>query len=75
MRSLDLDFNLNIGPRAKFYRDLIAHGIGDGYAVVSALTCDRATVATVLCIRRDDTFILLRISNAGRRWSHCSRAV
>jgi CelD/BcsL family acetyltransferase involved in cellulose biosynthesis len=72
MRSLDLAFNLNTGPRAKFYRELITRGIGDGYTVVSALTCDEATVATVLGIRRENTFIFLRISNAGPRWSHCS---
>ena len=72
MRGLGLEFNLNSGPRAKFYRELIAEGISDGYVVVSALTCDEATVATALGIRREDTFIFLRISNAGPRWSHCS---
>jgi len=72
MRSLGLEFNLNTGPRAKFYRELIAEGLGDGYVVVSALTCDEATVATGLGIRRESTFIFLRISNAGERWSHCS---
>jgi CelD/BcsL family acetyltransferase involved in cellulose biosynthesis len=72
MRSLGLEFNLNSGPRANFYRELIAEGIGDGYVVVSALTCDEATVATALGIRRENTFIFLRISNAGERWSHCS---
>ncbi|HTO63943.1 MAG TPA: GNAT family N-acetyltransferase [Bradyrhizobium sp.] len=72
LRSLGLEFNLNSGPRAKFYRELIAEGIGDGYVVVTALTCDEATVATTLGIRRENTFIFLRISNAGSRWSHCS---
>jgi CelD/BcsL family acetyltransferase involved in cellulose biosynthesis len=42
------------------------------YAVVTALTCDEATIATVLGIRRENNFIFLRISNAGRRWSYCS---
>jgi CelD/BcsL family acetyltransferase involved in cellulose biosynthesis len=36
------------------------------------LKCDEATVATVLGIRHQKTFVFLRISNAGRRWSHCS---
>ncbi|MBV8921204.1 GNAT family N-acetyltransferase [Bradyrhizobium sp.] len=72
MRSLGLEFNLDSGPRAKFYRELIGNGLGDGYVVVAALTCDEATVATALGIRRDNTFIFLRISNAGERWSHCS---
>ena len=55
-----------------FHRDLIANGIAEGFAVVSSLKCDEATVATVLGIRQQKTFVFLRISNAGRRWSHCS---
>jgi CelD/BcsL family acetyltransferase involved in cellulose biosynthesis len=72
MRCLGLPFNLNDGPRAKFYRDLVTRGIGEGYAIMSVLTCDEAAVATVLGIRQGNCFIFLRISNAGRRWSHCS---
>jgi CelD/BcsL family acetyltransferase involved in cellulose biosynthesis len=72
MQCLGLRFNLNQGARARFYRDLIRSGIGQGYAVVSELRCDEAIVATVFGIRREKTFVFLRISNAGRRWSHCS---
>ncbi len=72
MRCLGVEFNLNEGPRAKFYRDLVGRGIAEGYAVVSALTCDEAVVATGLGIRQGNNFIFLRASNAGRRWSHCS---
>ena len=72
MRCLGLEFNLNEGARAKFYRELVARGTKDGYAIVSALACDEAIVATVLGIRRGRNFVFLRISNAGRRWSHCS---
>src|SRR6202035_794651 len=72
MRCLGLEFNLNEGARAKFYRDLVGRGIAEGYAVVSALTCDEAVVATGLGIRQGNNFIFLRASNAGRRWSHCS---
>ena len=72
MQCLGLPFNLNEGARAKFYRNLIANGIEEGFAVVSSLKCDEATVATVLGIRQQKTFVFLRISNAGRRWSHCS---
>jgi CelD/BcsL family acetyltransferase involved in cellulose biosynthesis len=72
MQCLGLPFNLNEGARAKFYRNLIAGGIEQGFAVVSSLKCDEATVATVLGIRQQKTFVFLRISNAGRRWSHCS---
>jgi CelD/BcsL family acetyltransferase involved in cellulose biosynthesis len=72
MRQLGLEFNLNDKIRAKFYRDLVTRGLTEGYVVISALTCDEATVATVLGIKQGSYFVFLRISNAGRRWSHCS---
>jgi hypothetical protein len=33
---------------AKFYRDLVNRGLGEGYAAVAALTSDEEIVATVL---------------------------
>jgi CelD/BcsL family acetyltransferase involved in cellulose biosynthesis len=72
MQSLGLAFDLDQDARATFYRDLVRRGIEDGYVVMSALSCDEATVAAVLGIRQGDCFVFLRISNAGRRWSHCS---
>ena len=72
MQKLGLEFVLNDETHARFYRDLVRHGLADGYVVVSTLTCDEAVVATMLGIRRDDYFVVLRISNAGARWAHCS---
>lgn len=72
MQALGLEFNLNDAFRGRFYRDLVVRGMAEGFAVVSALTCDEAIVATVLGIRQGKNFVFLRISNAGRRWSHCS---
>ncbi|WP_298111136.1 GNAT family N-acetyltransferase [Bradyrhizobium sp.] len=72
MRTLGLKFVLNDDTHARFYRDLVRGGLTNGYVVVSALTCDEAVVATMLGIRQDDYFVVLRISNAGARWSHCS---
>lgn len=72
IRRLGLEFVLNDETHAKFYRDLVGGGIGEGYAVVTALTCDEAIVATALGIRRGNYFVFLRISNAGNRWTHCS---
>jgi CelD/BcsL family acetyltransferase involved in cellulose biosynthesis len=72
LRAIGADFTLHQGARAKFYRDLVARGLKQGYAVVSVLKCDEGVVATVLGIRQDRNFVFLRISNAGRRWSHCS---
>jgi CelD/BcsL family acetyltransferase involved in cellulose biosynthesis len=72
MQRLGLPFVLNDETRAKFYRDLVIRGIEDGYVVVSALTCGEEIVATVLGIRQGANFVFLRISNAGKPWSHCS---
>jgi CelD/BcsL family acetyltransferase involved in cellulose biosynthesis len=72
MRKLGLEFVLNDDIRGGFYRDLVKRGLPQGYAVVSALMCDEAVVATMLGIRQGDYFAVLRISNAGARWAHCS---
>ena len=72
MRKLDLRFVLNDNIHSRFYRDLVRRGLPEGYVVVSTLICDEAVVATMLGIRQDDYFVVLRISNAGARWSHCS---
>jgi CelD/BcsL family acetyltransferase involved in cellulose biosynthesis len=72
MQRLGLEFILNDETRARFYRDLVTRGLGAGYVVVSALTCDEATVATVLGIKQGEYFVFLRVSNAGKSWSHCS---
>jgi CelD/BcsL family acetyltransferase involved in cellulose biosynthesis len=72
MQKLGLKFVLNDGIHGGFYRDLVRRGLPGGYVVVSSLTCDEAVVATMLGIRYGDYFAVLRISNAGARWSHCS---
>ena len=72
MQQLDLPFNLNDETCSRFYRDLVRRGLAEGYAIASALTCGQATVATVLGIRQGNSFVFLRISNAGRKWSSCS---
>jgi CelD/BcsL family acetyltransferase involved in cellulose biosynthesis len=72
MHALGLEFSLNQGPRAEFYRDLVTRSLRDGYAVVSVLKCNEGVVAAVFGIRQGRNFVFLRISNAGRRWSHCS---
>jgi CelD/BcsL family acetyltransferase involved in cellulose biosynthesis len=72
MQKLGLKFVLNDDIHGGFYRDLVRRGLPQGYVVVSELTCDEAVVATMLGIRYDDYFAILRISNAGARWSHCS---
>ncbi|SHN68586.1 GNAT family N-acetyltransferase [Bradyrhizobium erythrophlei] len=72
MQKLGLKFVLNDGVHGGFYRDLVRRGLPKGYVVVSELTCDEGVVATMLGVRHGDYFAVLRISNAGARWSHCS---
>ena len=72
MKQLGLEFVLNDGCRARFYRDIVGRGIAKGYAIVSALMCDGEIVATSLGIRQGANYSLLRTSNAGAPWSGCS---
>jgi CelD/BcsL family acetyltransferase involved in cellulose biosynthesis len=72
MQKLGLEFALNNATHAKFYRDLVRRGVPEGYAVVSALTCDEGVVATVLGIKQGGSFVFLRISNGGEQWKNCS---
>jgi CelD/BcsL family acetyltransferase involved in cellulose biosynthesis len=72
MQRLGLEFNLNDESRARFYRDLARRGVAEGYVIASALMCGQEIVATALGIRQGTSFVFLRISNAGKRWSNCS---
>ncbi|MCK1650303.1 GNAT family N-acetyltransferase [Bradyrhizobium sp. 149] len=72
MRKLGSRFVLNDQAHAQFYRAVARQGVADGYAVISALVCDEAVVATTLGVRFGATYFLLRISHAGDSWSSCS---
>ncbi|QQO15764.1 GNAT family N-acetyltransferase [Bradyrhizobium diazoefficiens] len=72
MKKLGSRFVLNDDAHARFYREVARHGVADGYAVVSALVCDEAIVATTLGLRHGATYFLLRISHAGDSWANCS---
>jgi CelD/BcsL family acetyltransferase involved in cellulose biosynthesis len=72
MQHLGLNFVLNGEACAAFYRSLVGAGIGGGYAVVSALTVGDEVVATLLGIRSGSRYVMVRISNAGEKWSSCS---
>jgi CelD/BcsL family acetyltransferase involved in cellulose biosynthesis len=72
MQQLGLNFVLNGAACAAFYRHLVGAGVTDGYAVVSALTVGEEVVATLLGIRSGSRYVMVRISNAGERWSNCS---
>ena len=72
MQSLGLNFILNDETCAAFYRNLVRAGVGSGYALVSALTVGDEVVATLLGIRSGSRYVMVRISNAGDKWSNCS---
>jgi CelD/BcsL family acetyltransferase involved in cellulose biosynthesis len=72
MQSLGLNFILNDETCAAFYRNLVRDGVGSGYALVSALTVGDEVVATLLGIRSGARYVMIRVSNAGDKWSNCS---
>jgi CelD/BcsL family acetyltransferase involved in cellulose biosynthesis len=72
MQSLGLNFILNGEVYAAFYRNLVRDGVGSGYAVVTALRVGDEIVATLLGIRCGARYVMIRISNAGEKWSNCS---
>jgi CelD/BcsL family acetyltransferase involved in cellulose biosynthesis len=72
MQQLGLKFILNNDTCAAFYRNLVREGIDSGFAVVSALTSGDEVVATLLGVRTGTRYVMIRISNAGEKWSNCS---
>jgi CelD/BcsL family acetyltransferase involved in cellulose biosynthesis len=72
MQHLGLNFILNDETCAAFYRNLVHDNVANGYAVLSALTVGDAVVATLLGIRQGGRYVMVRISNAGEKWSNCS---
>ena len=72
MQHLGLPFILNGESCAAFFRELIGNGVDSGYVVVSALTVGEEVVAALLGIRNGLHYVMVRISNAGGRWSNCS---
>ncbi len=72
MQHLGLNFVLNDETYAAFYRNLVDQNVGNGFAVLSALTVGDEVVATLLGIRQGARYVMVRISNAGEKWSNCS---
>jgi CelD/BcsL family acetyltransferase involved in cellulose biosynthesis len=72
MQHLGLNFVLNEETCAAFYRNLVGQNFRSGYAVLSALTVGDEVVATLLGIRSGSRYVMVRISNAGEKWSNCS---
>src|SRR3954452_19389596 len=62
---------LNDDTCAAFYRNLVSENLGNGYAVLTALRAGD-DVATLLGVRHGSHYVMVRISNAGDKWSNCS---
>ena len=71
MAGLGLQFVLNADTASRFYRNLVAE-TGNGFVVLTALMAGDDVVAILLGIRDGDRYVMIRISNAGERWSNCS---
>jgi CelD/BcsL family acetyltransferase involved in cellulose biosynthesis len=72
MQHLGVNFILDDEANGAFYRNLVRDGVGNGYAVVSALTVGDEVVATLLGMRFGPRYVMIRFSNAGEKWSSCS---
>ena len=72
MRAIGADYRLDEAAFDAFYRRLAAEGIGSGYVLVTALMAGDEVVASLLGIRDAGSYVMVRIGNAGTRWSHCS---
>ncbi len=72
MQNLGQNFILNNETCSAFYRNLVRDGVGLGYAVVTTLTAGDEIVATLLGVRDRARYTMIRISNAGGKWSNCS---
>ncbi|MBR0708830.1 GNAT family N-acetyltransferase [Bradyrhizobium liaoningense] len=72
MRQLGSPFVLNDDVHARFYREVARRGVAEGYAVISALVCDKGIAATTLGVRHGATYFLLRISHTGKTWANFS---
>jgi CelD/BcsL family acetyltransferase involved in cellulose biosynthesis len=72
MQHLGLNFVLSGEACAAFYRNLVIDGLDNGYAVLTALTVGEEVVAALLGVRIGLRYVMVRISNAGEKWSNCS---
>jgi len=72
MQNLGRTYVLNDEASAAFYRNLVRDGVDNGYALVSVLAVGDEVVATLLGIRTGSRYVMIRISNAGEKWSNCS---
>lgn len=72
MRALGQNFVLDEDSNGAFYRNLVRDNVASGYAVISTLKVEDEVVAVLLGVREGSRYVMLRVGNAGEKWSHCS---
>jgi CelD/BcsL family acetyltransferase involved in cellulose biosynthesis len=72
MKELGSPFVLNDDVHAGFYREVARQGVSEGFAVISALVCDKGILASTLGVRHGATYFLLRISHTGKTHANFS---
>lgn len=72
MRELGQNFALGENSNGAFYRNLVRDNVASGYAVLSILSVEDEVVAVLLGVREGRRYVMLRVGNAGEKWSHCS---
>lgn len=72
MHAIGADYTLDDPAAAAFYRRLVDDGLASGYAIVTALVVGDAIVASLLGIRDERSYVMIRICNAGGDWTNCS---
>jgi CelD/BcsL family acetyltransferase involved in cellulose biosynthesis len=72
MRSVGNAYVLDDPDFSRFYQTLVTRGVLDGSVVVTALRAEGELVAALVGLRDRDSYIMVRISQAGARWANCS---
>ena len=72
MRELSQNFVLGEASNGRFYRNLVRDNVASGYAVLTMLSAGDEVVAVLLGVREGGRYVMLRVGNAGEKWSHCS---
>ncbi|MBL8589046.1 MAG: GNAT family N-acetyltransferase [Methylobacteriaceae bacterium] len=70
--ALGLPYALDEPRNARFYEQLVEHGLESGAIVVTALEAEGECVAALLGVAAGDHYAMVRLGQAGGRWRNCS---
>ena len=69
---LGLLYGLDAEPARSFYRTVVAEGLRDGTAILTALTAGDETVAVLLGVTDGHHYAMVRLATPGAHWKHVS---